>query len=230
MNESITHMHESGHTYEWVMSRTWKSRVTHMNESCHAYEHIARPVLARDMSFVTHLNESYHTHEWVVWHTWMSHVPHTNESCPTYKWVMHGVCARESQDKREQSVCWQVLCVTWLIHVGGTTHSPIHVCGRTRSYVSHDACVCVTVYARARAQTNESKAVVTWLIHVYDMNHSYVWHDCFVRVTWLMHVCHRVRASESPDKREQSSCCRASCFPSPLVSSLMCVCVCVRIY
>jgi len=28
-----------------------------------------------------------------------------------------------------------------------------------------------------------------WLVHMCDMTHSYVWHDSFIRVTWLI-VCH----------------------------------------
>ena len=59
----VTHMNESCHTHEWVMSHIWMSHVTHMNESCH-------------------------THEWVMSHTWMSHVTHINESCHTHEWVM----------------------------------------------------------------------------------------------------------------------------------------------
>jgi len=27
---------------------------------------------------------------------------------------------------------------------------------------------------------------VTWLIHMCDMTHSYVWHDSFIRVAWLI--------------------------------------------
>ena len=30
---------------------------------------------------------------------------------------------------------------------------------------------------------------VAWLIHMCDMTHSYMWHDVFTRVTCLMHVC-----------------------------------------
>ena len=30
---------------------------------------------------------------------------------------------------------------------------------------------------------------VTWLIPTLDMTHSYVWHDSFIRVTWLIHTC-----------------------------------------
>jgi len=30
---------------------------------------------------------------------------------------------------------------------------------------------------------------VTWLIHICDMTHSYLWRDAFVRVTWLIYMC-----------------------------------------
>jgi len=31
---------------------------------------------------------------------------------------------------------------------------------------------------------------VTWLIHICDMTHSYLWHDSFICVTWRIHVWH----------------------------------------
>ena len=30
---------------------------------------------------------------------------------------------------------------------------------------------------------------VTWLIHMCHVIHSYVWHDSFICVTWLIHMC-----------------------------------------
>ena len=30
---------------------------------------------------------------------------------------------------------------------------------------------------------------VTWLIHMRDMTHSYVWRDSFICVPWLIHTC-----------------------------------------
>ena len=36
---------------------------------------------------------------------------------------------------------------------------------------------------------HDSFICVTWLIHVCDMTHSYVWHDSFICVTWLIHIC-----------------------------------------
>ena len=54
-----THVNESYHTYEWVISHTWMRNVKHMNGSCH-------------------------TCKWVISHIWMSHVTHMNELCHTY--------------------------------------------------------------------------------------------------------------------------------------------------
>jgi len=48
--QSVTHMNESCHTYEWVMSHIWMSHVTHMNESCHTHEWVTKSV--------THMNVS----------------------------------------------------------------------------------------------------------------------------------------------------------------------------
>jgi len=35
---------------------------------------------------------------------------------------------------------------------------------------------------------HDSFICVTWLIHMCDMTHSYVWHDSFICVTWLIHA------------------------------------------
>jgi len=35
---------------------------------------------------------------------------------------------------------------------------------------------------------HDSFIYVTWLIHVCDMTHSHVWHDSFICVTWRIHV------------------------------------------
>ena len=35
---------------------------------------------------------------------------------------------------------------------------------------------------------HDSFICVTWLIHMCDMTHSYVWHSSFICVTWLIHM------------------------------------------
>jgi len=75
----VTHMNESCHTYEWVISYEWVTSHIWMSHATH-----------KRMSHVTHMNESCHTYEWVMSHIWMSHathkrmghVTHMNESCP----------------------------------------------------------------------------------------------------------------------------------------------------
>jgi len=38
--------------------------------------------------------------------------------------------------------------------------------------------------------THDSFICVTWLIHVCDMTHPYVWHNSFIYMTWLIYnVC-----------------------------------------
>ena len=63
----VTHMNESYHTYEWVMSHTWKSHVTHMNESCPISEWVR-----------SRINESCHTHTHAHTHTQEALFSHHN--------------------------------------------------------------------------------------------------------------------------------------------------------
>ena len=79
MNEYLARINESRHTRQRL------ELVTHMNESCHLYEWVMSHIW---MSHITHVNESYHTCEWVISRMWMSHITHMNESCHTYEWVM----------------------------------------------------------------------------------------------------------------------------------------------
>jgi len=36
---------------------------------------------------------------------------------------------------------------------------------------------------------HDSFIYVTWLIHICDMTYSYMWHASFIYVTWLIHIC-----------------------------------------
>jgi len=73
------------------------SHVTHMNESCHTYESVMSHTYAwvtwhKWMSHVTHMNQSCHTYDWVMSHIRKSHVTHMNQSCHTYDWVTSHIC------------------------------------------------------------------------------------------------------------------------------------------
>jgi len=113
------------------------------------------------------------------------------------------------------------ICMTWLIHV--MMYSCVkHVCDMAHSYVWHPhscawhphsyvwhdsfiyeacmcvcVCVCVCVCAPRvdRHATilicvwHDSFVCVTWLIHMCDMTHLYVWHDSSICVTRRIHMC-----------------------------------------
>ena len=57
----------------------------------------------------------------------------------------------------------------WLIHM---CDGLIHMYDMTHSYVSHDACTCMT-----------------WIGHMCPMTHSYVSHGSYIFVPWLIHTC-----------------------------------------
>ena len=80
----VTHVNESRHTCEWVMSHMWMSHVTRVNELCHTCEGV--------MSLMWMTRSHW---EWIRSHIWMSHVAHMNESCHTYEWVMSYVAATQ---------------------------------------------------------------------------------------------------------------------------------------
>jgi len=86
-------------------------------------------------------------------------------------------------------------------HVGGGEESLyVFVCGwvcfcvRVRMCVRGGVCdkhafsfMCVTCLIWY--VWHDSFMCVAWLIHVCDMTHSCVWHDSFICVTWFIHVC-----------------------------------------
>ena len=74
---SHTHMNESCHTYEWVMSHTWIFHVTHMNPSCPTRK--SRRLRASDQVV---WKESYTTCKYMCSHVFLTHV---NNSCHTFQ-------------------------------------------------------------------------------------------------------------------------------------------------
>jgi len=57
----------------------------------------------------------------------------------------------------------------------------------------HNSCICVTWLIHMCDMTHQyvwhdSFICETWLIHNCDMTHSDVWHDSFISVTWRIHV------------------------------------------
>jgi len=85
------------------------------------------------------------------------------------------------------------ICATWLIHMGGMTHSYVWhdsfawVTWLVRTWISR--VVCGRSQARLRCVWRDSFACVTWIIHMCGilirkcgMTHSRVWHYSFTRI------------------------------------------------
>ena len=97
---------------------------------------------------------------------------------------------------RGATIHWSVWHDSYKSHVWRT-------CG-THSYVCHKSLIwiiCVTWRIHMCDMTHymcdvtqsyvwhDAFICVTWLIHMCDMTRSYVWHDSFIYSTWLIHIC-----------------------------------------
>jgi len=131
---SVTHINESCHPYEWVMTRIWlshvmshmrMSHVAHKNESRHIYKWVMWHIR---MSHVTHKYEPCHTHlrtrgPWythksVMTHIWMRHVTHMTESCHTYEWVTSHIWMSHVTRMNESRHTYEwVMSHVWMSHV-----------------------------------------------------------------------------------------------------------------
>jgi len=94
------------------------------------------------------------------------------------------------------------MCETWLIYMcdmtptfqkgRGACNEATHGC---LECVRHDSFICVTwllPFKKAEepvwGRSWFSCVRETWLIYMRDTTHLYVWHDSFIRVTWLTHM------------------------------------------
>jgi len=122
---------------------------------------------------------------------------------------------------KTHQVMWDVsmwhdlrMCVTWLFHVCGVTHSCvwhdsfmcvawlIDMCDMTHAFVWHNSLICVAwlilmceheTFLRVKdSWSNEGCIYVTWLAYVCDVTHSCVWPDSFICVAWLAHMSERL--------------------------------------
>jgi len=127
------------------------------------------------------------------------------------QWLIVTHSQRTAYQKGAHLQLPQKVCVTWLLHTCDMSHS--YVTRAHGSFVKRKKTVgmCDMTHSnvtRAHWSFVKKKKVyvcVTWLIHTCDMSHShvtrahgsfvkktkncrYVWHDSFIRVTWLIHM------------------------------------------
>ena len=193
----VTHINESCHTYEWVMSHIWMSQVTHMNESCHTYEWVMSRI---GMSHVTRIN---HTEVCVISQIWMSHgmgvmprepqwgmnhVTHMHETCHTSEsWVMpHKWVSRVIMGEPWWGPL-QLLSIHFT-HMGKSCHMYWPQVTKFEA-ISH-----IRVYSRDTCQNMNESCHIYELCHTNEcvMSHiqigATVWLLRFVCVTWHLYI------------------------------------------
>jgi len=210
---------------EFVWSFRWQSLCLQVNGSCHTNAWVLSSRI--QMSPVTHIDESYYTYEWAMSRIWMGHgthnkchATHMNTSWP--EWVIHrcdiihSLNITDSDHRTYTHTPQRTSSRTY-------THTPQRPSSRTlhthtaETFImnphTHTAETFITHFTHthiAEALIQKYKLVefeklvlafrssylwhdsfmrVTWLIHVCATTHSCVWHDSFMCVTWLIHAC-----------------------------------------
>jgi len=165
------------------------------------------------MSHVPDMNESRPTYRWVISHIWITHVTHSTLGVTWQKrlvrvdndriWIGKGMWVASLDGfthetwlihvKKHDSYMYDdtYISKTWLIHVN---QSCLVIHTRfvpTYSYVGQASYISVARLFWEWSNMDRQKYVGhrTWLIHIWDMKHSYMGHDWFIYGTWLIHLC-----------------------------------------
>ena len=145
-----------------------------------------------------YLHAYTHTHQGVT-HTLQEsqHLPagcHTHRRAhPQKKEKVHTQISREFRAHTD-SYLLRDTQIGGVINYGKTSHQKWVTKKNPASSVHTRICTC-TVRMRE----------ILRRIHMCDMTHSYVWHDSFIQVTWLIHTCDMTRSwveriEKSPEK------------------------------
>jgi len=196
MSSVIAHTNESCHTYRWVVLHVWMSHVTHMNGSWHAY-----PVSRHTYEYVmdaTHMNTSWP--EWVIHrcdiihslnitdsdHRTYTHTPQRTSS-RTYTHTPQRPSSRTLHTHTAETFIMNPHTHTAETFITHFTHTHIaEALIQKYKLVEFEKLV---LAFRSSYLWHDSFMRVTWLIHVCATTHSCVWHDSFMCVTWLIHAC-----------------------------------------
>ena len=184
-----------------------------------------------DALYVCAMTHSHVCHDSFICVPWLIYMCAMTRSCVFSAWLTGEIAlasglpqltSLHTCDMTHTCVCHDsFICVTWLTHMCATTHSqewqthwqewkprscvPWLVHTVTRVYT-----VCLGSYiqyvpwlihkwdnrwiysSRVHIPSyvwHDSFICVTWIIHACDMTHSYVWHDSFICVPWLIRMC-----------------------------------------
>jgi len=80
-------------------------------------------------------------------------------------------------------LCWRFQCFrfVWASLRREGYWIPTKTCNSGRLHNHYQICDMTHSYV-----WHDSFICVTWLIHIWDMTYSYTWHDSFIYVTWLI--------------------------------------------
>jgi len=195
-----THINESCHAYEWVMSRIWMSHVAHGNKPSLTVRH--------DSTIVdpAYYYVSYHSFICVTCLIHLRDMPDSyvcRDSIICVAWLIY-LCDRTRESWEEvrgtrvvQVECWvddarmgslTHTCETWLNHWGPDLFPCaiwlIVMCVMTHSYICHNSLICVTwlrrVGRRSRCAHCRPPSQRVGCKSMCDVTHSYVWHEFFI--------------------------------------------------
>jgi len=185
--------------------------MTHSSVQHDAFIHATWLMHIWDMTHLYAGHDTFTSATWRIDQCDMTHSYMRHRSCICATWLIY------TRDMTHLSV-WHdaFIHAIWLVHTCNMTHFSvrhgsfvsatwcIHMCNMTHSYVRHDAFMCVTwlihpnkVGGRASREVARRKALAlrrsisiceTWLVRMCDTTHSYVRHDSFKCLTWLIHV------------------------------------------
>ena len=116
---------------------------------------------------------------------WMSHDTHMNELRHTYECVMSHIWMRHITHMNEHH----------LTHMNKSRHTfkwagLIHMCDAMR-HVTHMNASRMRYTCESPYEWHDSFICVTWLVHMCAVTDSYVWHDSLICVTWCIHTRRR---------------------------------------
>jgi len=187
-------MNETLHIHERVMAHVWRSRGTYVKESC--------PISKPDQQFGMSV------------YLWTSHSTFTNESRDIHGGVTAHIHMKES---------WHICAMKRSRHILKRSCHILkrsrHILKRSRHILKRSCHILnpgqqfemlAYLWSSHGTYIKESWHIpVTRLIYTYTMTHSYMCHDSFIHVPWLIHMCAMMALTSRSHvkwKEEEESC------------------------